>query len=158
MIKFISLILLFTWTLSACAESPKYSREQCIVRVNIEWADTSPNDKETMIRLITDSIRKAPDMGFNKVPASSAIQGENREFIYYQHEDDCENRISNMEKLLSYVREDNSNLILPVIMVDLGGFKPGVETIRVSGPNWKDREEPVGKRVVIDGKEYIKVE
>lgn len=157
MMKFISLILLFIWSLSACAESSKYSRAQCIVRMNIEWGDISPNDKEEMIRLIADSIRKASDMGFGSDPGGSTIQGESREFIYYQYRDDCENRISNMEQLLSHVREAASES-LPTMSVDPRSFEPGVDTIRSSGSWWKDREEPIGKRVVIDGKEYIKVE
>lgn len=157
MMRFISLIVLFTWSLSACAEGPKYSREQCIVRMNIEWGNISPNDKEKMIRLITDSIRKASDMGFARDPGGSTIQGENREFIYYQYRDDCENRISNMERLLSRVREATSES-LPMMSVDPRSFEPSVDTIRSSGPWWKDREKPVGKRVTIDGKEYIKVE
>lgn len=157
--KAILFLLSFSWVLSACAESPKpkYTREECIVRVNIEWGDTTANQKESMIRLITGSIRKAPNMGFNKIPASSAIQGSNREFIYYQHEDDCENRISNMERLLSHIRENARAESLPMMRVDPRRFKPGVETIRVSGPNWVDREKPIGNPVIIDGKKYIEV-
>lgn len=158
MMKLVLCLLLYALTLSACADSAKYSREQCIVRVNIEWAKISSNDKESMVRLITDSIRQAPDMGFNKIPASSTIQGKNREFIYYQHEDDCQNRILNMERLLSYVQESVNNVALPNMSVDPGSFKPGVDTIRLSGPNWKDREKPVGKRITVNGKDYIKVD
>lgn len=42
----------------------------------------SPLINESAISVITDAIRKAPDMSFNQIPASSAIQGNSREFIY----------------------------------------------------------------------------
>jgi hypothetical protein len=132
----ILLFLLFSLGLAACAKEAKYTREECIVRVNIDWSNTPSDNKENLIRTITDAIRKAPDMGFNKVPANSAIQGDNREFIYYQYKDDCENRLENTKKLLVYIRKNTSGL--PPLDVDLGHFKPSVDTIRASGPWWKD--------------------
>lgn len=156
MIKNRLLILLLLLGPTACAEEAKYIREECIVRINIDWSNTPSTNKEDLIGAITDAIRKAPNMGFNKVPASSAIQGSNREFIYYQYKDDCENRLENTEKLLIYISKNVTGL--PPLEVDSGQFKPGVDTIRSSGPWWKDRDEPVGKRVIIDGKEYIDVE
>lgn len=139
----------------ACTDEGQYARAECIVRINIDWSDTPLNIREAKIRVITNTIRTAPDMGFNKIPASSAIQGDAREFIYYQYKDDCENRIENSEKLLSYVRANITDL--PSLEVDSGSFEPGVDTIRSSGPWWKDRENPVGERIIIDGKEYIEV-
>ncbi|MCU5783434.1 hypothetical protein MA04_02734 [Alcanivorax balearicus MACL04] len=156
MIKSGLIIFFLLFGTIACAEGAKYTREECIVRINIDWGDASLNSKEATIRTITDAIRKAPDMGFNKTPASSAIQGNAREFIYYQYKDDCENRIENTKKLLRYVRDNITDL--PPLEVDSGSFRPGVDTIRSSGPWWKDRETPVGERVIIDDKEYIEVE
>lgn len=154
------ILLLFTslWMLFACVNEPKYTRDQCIVRVNIEWKEISADEKERMIRLIANTIKKASDMGIAKDPGGSAIKGENRQFIYYQYRDDCENRISNMEQMLSHVREMISEPSLPSMFVDPGSFEPGVDTIRSSGSWWKDGEKPVAKRVIIDGKEYLKVE
>ncbi len=157
MIKVAWLIIsLWLFSLIACAEDVKYTREECIVRINIDWSGMVSDDKESSIRRVTDAIRKAPDMGFNKIPASSAIQGSDRQFIYYQYKNGCDRRIENTEKLLDYVRKNIADL--PSMKVDLGHFKPGVHTIRSSGPWWKDREESVGKRVLIDDQEYIKVE
>jgi len=128
--------LCFIILLTSCYEETKYTREQCIVRINIDWSNTQLNNKEYMIEEITDTIRKAPNMGFNKIPASSAIQGNDREFIYYQYKYDCENRIENTEKLLRYVQENVANL--PPMEVDSRNFKPSVGTIRSSGPWWKN--------------------
>ena len=155
MIKDGLVIFFLLFGLIACADKAKYTREECIARINIDWGDIPSNSKETTIRAITDAIRKAPDMGFNKIPASSAIQGSAREFIYYQYKSDCENRVENTEKLLSYVRVNITGL--PSLEVDAGSFKPGVDTIRSSGPWWKDRETPIGEHVIIDGKEFIEV-
>lgn len=120
----------------ACSNEPLYSRDDCIARVNIDWSRTFPDDKERMINQIMDAIRKAPDMGFNKTPPSSAVQGDARQFIYYQYEKDCANRLENTEKLLHYVRESLDNH--PPLKADSGSYSPGTDTIRVSGPWWKD--------------------
>ena len=66
------------------AKKANYTREEGIVRINVDWGDAPSSSKEAAISVITDAIRKAPDMIFNQIPASSAIQGNSREFIYYQ--------------------------------------------------------------------------
>ena len=58
--------------------------------------------------------------------------------------------------MLNYIRANNIGL--PLLKVDTGSFKPSADTIRSSGPLWKDREIPVGKRIMIDNKEYIEIE
>ena len=158
MIKLFLLGIILLFGMQACADSPQYTREQCIVRVNIDWREISPDEKESSIRLITKLINEAPLMGYGVDPGGSTIQGENREFIFYQYRSDCEARHSNMERTLTYVRA-NANLdALPLLSVDPRKFKPGVNTIRSSGKWWSDQDKPAGKRVVIDGKEYMKVE
>lgn len=108
--KHFLLNLAIALSLAACSDKPKYSREECIVRVNIDWSSTSSSEKENQIRRITDATRNAPDLGCNEVPASSAIQGESREFIYYQYKHDCENRLENTRQLLRYVQRQTNGL------------------------------------------------
>lgn len=155
MIRSILVIFSLLFSLVSCAEEAKYTREECIVRINIDWADFSEDRKESMIRAITNAIRTAPDMGFNRIQASSAIQGSAREFIYYQYKYDCERKIINTKKILSYVRDSVEGL--PELDVDPRSFKPNVDTIRSSGPWWKDEEKPIGNKVNIDGQEFIEV-
>lgn len=135
MIKMVFIGLFLVLASCVCAEEARYAPEECIVRVNIHWSNESSIDKESMILVITDGIRKAPDMGFNRIPASSAVQGDEREYIYYQHKYDCDNRWENMEKLLSYIRDNIDDL--PQIEVDPGKFSSGTDTIRASGPWWR---------------------
>jgi hypothetical protein len=136
MIKINLIFLLIIFSSFSCAEKTKYTREECIVRVNINWEGVPLGDKESLIKSLMDTVKSAPDMGFNKTPASSAVQGEDREFIYYQHKYDCENRIINMENLIKYSSKHIAGL--PTVEVDRGNFLPGPYTIRVKGPSWVD--------------------
>ncbi|MCE2391696.1 MAG: hypothetical protein J4G09_09475 [Proteobacteria bacterium] len=111
--KVILMLFFLISAIAACVEEPKYNREQCIVRVNIEWENMSDAHKENIIVIITNAIRSAPDMDFNRIPPGFSVKGTDREFIYYQHEFDCENRLANMEKLLSYVRSNTGHFSLP---------------------------------------------
>lgn len=158
MIKTLAMwVLTLTLSVSACGDLPKYKRSDCIVRINIEWRnDINEEAKEHTIRSITDVIRTAPDLGFNRSPPSSAIQGNERQFIYYQFKDDCENRLENARLLLSHVRRMLENP--PPLEVDSRSFLPGLDTIRSSGPWWIDQEEPMGRKVEIDGEEKLIVE
>jgi hypothetical protein len=144
-------IFSFLFVLSTCADdAPKYTRAECIVRVNIDWSGTPANGKETLINWITDQIGYVPDMGFNRIQPGFSIKGKNRQFIYYQHKYDCENRHQNMTKLLDYVRGRRTELSLPQMEVDSGSFQPGPETMRSSGPWWVDHEKPGINGVRVD--------
>lgn len=60
-----------------------FYREECISRVEFIWNKVPDYDKENLIRKISKNILMAPNMGFNKIPPSVAIQGHNREYIFY---------------------------------------------------------------------------
>ena len=136
---FTACVLFVTVSVSACADLPRYKRSDCIVRINVEWpSGMNEETKEDSIRSIADAVRKAPDLGFNRIQPSSAIQGDKRQFVYYQFKDDCEHRIENAETLLSHVRRELGNQ--PSLTVDPGSFEPGVDTIRSSGPWWLNQE------------------
>ena len=77
-------------------------------------------------------------MGFNEIPPSSAVQGDKDQFLFFQYNRDCENRVSNTEKLLEYVHRTVQGS--PDMEVDKGTFQPGVDTIRVSGKSWIDSD------------------
>ena len=124
-------------TLAACANEPQYYRTECIVRVNIDWSTTN-GDKRQLINQISDAFAKAPKMGFNEIPPSSAVQGDMHQFLFFQHKRDCENRVSNTEELLKYVHRTVQGS--PHMEVDKGMFQPGVNTIRVSGKWWIDSD------------------
>lgn len=137
MLKAPLIIFTIVITMISCGvdHEGKYTREQCIFRVNIKW-DKYEGDKEMAIRRVMDNFRAAPDMGFNKVPPSAAVQGKNRQYIYYQLTDGCENRIENARKLLSFVLTSREKM--PALELDSGSFSPGVDTIRVTGEWWRD--------------------
>lgn len=123
--------------LAACADEPQYHRADWIVRVNIDWSTTN-GDKRQLINHIADAFAKAPKMGFNEIPPSSAVQGDKDQFLFFQYNRDCENRVSNTEKLLEYVHRTVQGS--PDMEVDKGTFQPGVDTIRVSGKSWIDSD------------------
>ncbi|EKE81447.1 hypothetical protein [Idiomarina xiamenensis] len=131
-----TLFLFFLIGLNSCGTDARYTRSECIVRVNIDWTGTPLGKKEELIESITKAIRNAPNMGSNKVPMDFTIQGQSREYIYYQYSTDCENRFENTEALLEFARERVKSP--PYLSVDKNNYEPGSDTIRVSGPSWID--------------------
>lgn len=147
------LFILFSMSSAAIGES-KPLRQDCISRMEINWADTPDIDKEKIIHEVVRVIIHAPKKKYNLISPSLAVRGNHREFVYLQYSFDCGSKYENTLDLVRQIKD----YIDIEITVSGEIFPPGVETIRVSGPSWADKEEQVGKRVTIDGKPYIKVE
>ena len=146
--------LLF-FLLYGCSQGPKYYREDCIVRINFDWTGMTPGEKYAALNSFAKIYPKAPKKSYNEIPPSSAVQGENDEYLYLQYKFDCENRIPNTEDLVAYVKTQIASS--PNIEVDTGRFKPSIDTILSSGSNWIDSDPPIGEPIEIDGKKYIEV-
>lgn len=112
----------------------KYLREDCISRIEIAWDSNPSLNKENSIELIFKVVLEPPYVGYNKVPPSIALQGENREFIYLQYKFDCVNKEINTLKIIRRLQE----LLDVNMVVSKGKFSPNVETIRSYGDWWID--------------------
>lgn len=150
-------MLVMSAFVSSCSQSTStlYSRKECIIRMNIDWQKYG-GDREIMLERITRSARTARDMGFNKIPAGSSIQGDERQYIYYQFKFDCENRINNGKKLILEI--EKSIGIKNLITVDPRSFEPSANTIRNTGKWWKDGKDMFEDTINVDGKNYIRVD
>ena len=157
MLRYGVFICLMVISLASCAQEtkPEYMREQCIVRINIKWENFT-GERNLMLESIMDAIKAAPDMGFNRIPPSSAVQGDRRQYIYYQFKFDCENKINNAKKLVKEV--EKSIGINKLINVDANSYKPGPDTIRVTGKWWVDGKSKFDNAVETDGESFINVE
>ncbi|MEO1901461.1 MAG: hypothetical protein ABGX87_06890 [Alcanivorax sp.] len=133
MARTFALLLLITIASLAHAVETKPARSDCIFRVDLDWSEFS-GDKEDALRTLLKSVVQAPDMGFNQVPPSATIQGNDQQYLYFQLTDGCgPQRLDSAKKLLSHVERES----LPPFRLDTTSFSPGLDTIQVQGPWWR---------------------
>ena len=133
MVRTFALLLFITIAALAHATETKPARSDCIFRVALDWSEFAGNKQDALKTLIT-SVGQAPDMGFNQVPPSAAVQGNDQQHLYFQLTDGCgPQRLDSAKKLLAHVDRDG----LPPFNLNTASFSPGLETIQVQGPWWR---------------------
>ncbi|MBL7252173.1 hypothetical protein [Alloalcanivorax marinus] len=133
MARTFALLLFITIAPLAHATETKPARSDCIFRVDLDWSEFAGNKQDALKTLIT-SVGQAPDMGFNQVPPSATIQGNDQQYLYFQLTDGCgAQRLDSAKKLLSHVERES----LPPFRLNTASFSPGLDTIHVQGPWWR---------------------
>ena len=133
MVRTFALLLFITIAPLAHATETKPARSDCIFRVDLDWSEFSGNKQDALKTLIT-SVGQAPGMGFNQVPPSAAVQGNDQQYLYFQLTDGCgAQRLDSAKKLLAHVDREG----LPPFTLNTASFSPGLETIQVQGPWWR---------------------
>lgn len=133
MVRIAALLLFMAMTSLTHAVGNKPARSDCIFRVDLDWSEFTGNKQGALKTLIT-SVVQAPDMGFNQVPPSAAVQGNDQQYLYFQLTDGCgPQRLDSAKKLLSHVTPDG----LPAFSLNTASFSPGLDTIHVQGPWWR---------------------
>ncbi len=128
-------LLFFVFILiSACSDKKEY-KEDCISRVEFVWLGESNRDKNRTIKIFMNAfISEYIDIYSRSTPPSSAVQGEDSEFIYLQYTDFCEDKYRITKHLTDKVVATHPNL--PELLISNQRFKPSINTIAVDGPYW----------------------
>ncbi|MFP1681575.1 hypothetical protein ACLD0W_03635 [Alloalcanivorax sp. C16-1] len=133
MARTFALLLLITIASLAHAMENKPARSDCIFRVDLDWSGFR-GDKQDALKALVKSVAQAPDMGFNRVPPSAAVQGNDQQYLYFQLTDGCgPQRLDSAKKLLAHVDRDG----LPPFTLNTASFSPGVDTIQLQGQWWR---------------------
>ena len=133
MVRIAALLLFMAMTSLAHAVENKPARSDCIFRVDLDWSGFRA-DKQDALKTLLKSVAQAPDMGFNQVPPSATIQGNDQQYLYFQLTDGCgPQRLDSAKKLLSHVERES----LPPFRLNTTSFSPGRDTIHVQGPWWR---------------------
>jgi len=132
------LILLLSLSIFGCADDIAPSRSECITRIEFKWSEQSAEDKATIISNFNDEFVRhyVTKVHKNAIPPSSAIQGDNQQYIYLQYTEECGSKVDTSKFLVNEVREVISDL--PQILFTEETFEPGLKTILVSGPYWRE--------------------
>lgn len=128
--------LLFSSTACSSGDSPKYTRSDCIVEVELAWSIEGV-EKVKLLNSFADALDSAENLGYEgPVPAGFTFQ-QNDTRLYIQYFSECEERLSNAESLLA-------NVAAPVLsdkvryLVSENKVLPDVETIMLEGAAWID--------------------
>jgi len=126
--------------ISACSDQIE-NKEDCISRIEFIWLAESNRDKNRVIVIFMNAFvtEYTEIYGHSTPPPSSAVQGENSEFIYLQYTDFCEDKYRITKHLTDKIAATYPNL--PELLVSNQKFKPSINTIAVDGPYWKHNQE-----------------
>ncbi len=106
MARTFALLLFITIAPLAHATETKPARSDCIFRVDLDWSEFAGN-KQDALKTLVKSVAQTPDMGFNQVPPSAAVQGDDQQYLYFQLTDGCgPQRLDSAKKLLVHVDRD----------------------------------------------------
>jgi len=128
----ISLLLLF-----GCSDDETFTASDCITRIEFEWQNESDREKASITTEFMDSFISyfISSYGTEFPPPSSAVQGENREFIFLQFTANCKNKVEMTKSITEKVLMSSSHL--PTVLFSNESFKPSYNTILVDGPYWR---------------------
>lgn len=126
-------VLIATALLGFCAscqqdEEPKYTRSECIVGIVFDKPLT-----QELQQLLSDAFHRSKIDGNNQFSAV-VMPSNNNDYLkmYIQLNSECENKFSIVDSFFNdYLTEINSYKFIQQ------SIEPGVDTIEVTGPSWK---------------------
>lgn len=112
----------------------KYTRQECIQKVSLDWSNFTSAEIETTIREISTSIDKEafPIGGFT-------FPWKAREELYLQFTESCEDKDRLVKELIETSVSPYVGRMPPYSISD-EVVVPSASTISLRGPNWKDDE------------------
>jgi hypothetical protein len=128
-------IVLFLGVLGGMVYSEaKYTRQECIQKVSLDWSNFTSAEIETTISEIAASIdtEAFPIGGF-------AFPWKAREELYLQFTESCEDKDRLAKELIETSVSPNVARMPPYWISD-EVVVPNASTISLRGPNWKDDE------------------
>lgn len=128
--------VLFNSVACSSGDSPKYTRSDCIVEVDLVWGIEGV-ERVKLLNSLADSIDSAENLGYKGAfPAGFTFQNNDTK-LYIQYYSECEERLTNTEDLMTSV-------LAPVLSekvrhrVSESRIKPDVKTIMLEGSAWVD--------------------
>ena len=136
----LSTVLLIFFFASACADiaEPKFSRSDCIAKVELDWEDSVDlPTREKVRQAIGDAISRTIADGSGLPRPSISYKGSDKELLYLQYRNQCDKKIEITNQLLTqHVAPRVSGF--PVYNVSNEAVIPSTNTIEVYGPYWVD--------------------
>ena len=121
---------------SARLETHKYSRSDCIVRVDFDWTDI-PEHEERLNMLLTigdEMIENFDDLSIPEASFSPDLTSANQ--IYLQFAKECERKAEFAEMHISRALSTIGSRIHFTVSDET--IEPSESTIDVKGPSWSD--------------------
>lgn len=137
------LLITLATVLAACSSSSSSDvprRSDCIVKIALQWpVDISPREQEKTIDQMSSAMLFARAKGGPNLNPGQAFPNHRRDLLFLQFERECESRVRNAQELMEYVRTRVPTA--PLFSVSHEVIQPGVDTIDLWGPPWRDSGE-----------------
>ena len=114
----------------------KYTRQQCIVKVDLLWEYSEQNQIESIIKSIFASFEKTAELSFIDNMPSYVVPWKNRNVLYLQFRNNCEKRIEMAHKFLSEASKRIEKHPSYIVKKDI--VEPHPSTIYITGEHWKN--------------------
>jgi hypothetical protein len=114
----------------------KYTRQECIVKVNLEWKQSDRAEIELTIKNLFASLEKTGELTFFDKMPSYVVPWKDRGTLYFQFKSHCEKRLEMAENFLSDASRRVENL--PNYVVTSVKVEPHPSTIFITGEYWKN--------------------
>ena len=126
-----------TYDKNQSQDKEKYTRQECIVKIDLDWSGYELEQIEEVIRNIGDALRRTVDQGkAGNIPSYTFPWRKIGEW-YMQFHEDCENKYELASELIKievvpYVENVPPYIISREVVV------PSPGTIYVKGEPWKE--------------------
>ena len=120
---------------SGNSETPEYSREDCIVRVDLEWLIENPQERLQARNYLGETLADKFDEA--KAPLGGLSISDNGEQWYFQFREDCDRKFDFTRRAFDDL--SNSPIFATfTYSVSKESITPGVDTISLRGDSWRD--------------------
>lgn len=128
--------VLFSSIACSSGEASKYTRADCIVEVDLVW-NIEGVEKVKLLNFLADSIDGAESLGYKGPFLAGFTFQKNDTKLYIQYYSECEERLTNTEKLMGSVSTPALSGKVHY-QISESRIKADVKTIMLEGAAWVD--------------------
>jgi hypothetical protein len=132
--KKILFIIAVTLLVTACDTKTKYTRSNCISKINLDWKGIDKN-RSNVIENAMDQVIKTARNSDGLVAPNISTQYSDYNTMYFQFPSKCEMKTKMTIELMDSIEKMGG---FPIYHVSEEVVIPSIHTIDVRGPDWID--------------------